>query len=80
MSSRDPVAVVISDIHIGDDAGIVRRQAAKGYSSTGTGLFVRDTFLEFQEKVATAAAGMPNKRIPYLILNGDGWPLSLSQP
>jgi len=77
MSPTSPVAVVISDIHIGDEAGIIRRQATKGYSSAATGLFVRDIFLEFQEKVATVAAGMPNKRIPYLILNGDGWDVAI---
>lgn len=81
MTLTDPVAVLISDIHIGDEAGIVRRQATKGCSRAGTeGLFVRDIFPEFQEKVGTIAARMPNKRIPYLILNGDVWPLSLSQP
>jgi UDP-2,3-diacylglucosamine pyrophosphatase LpxH len=78
MSPTNPVAVVISDIHIGDDAGIVRRQAAKGYSSTGTqDLFIRDTFLEFQEEVKAIAARMPDKKIPYLILNGDGWDVAI---
>jgi UDP-2,3-diacylglucosamine pyrophosphatase LpxH len=78
MSSTNPVAVIISDIHIGDDAGVARRQAAKGYSSVGTeGLFIRDDFLEFVENAKAAAADMPDKRIPYLIVNGDAWDIAI---
>jgi UDP-2,3-diacylglucosamine pyrophosphatase LpxH len=78
MNTTDPVAVVISDIHIGDEMGIVRSQPAKGYSSGGKqGPFIRDVFLGFQKKVGGVASGMPNKKIPYLVLNGDGWDVAI---
>jgi UDP-2,3-diacylglucosamine pyrophosphatase LpxH len=78
MSTTNPVAVVISDIHIGDDAGILTPQAAKGYSVVGTsGLYVRDEFLQFLDTLGRLVEGLPEKKIPYLILNGDGWDVAI---
>jgi hypothetical protein len=78
MGATEPVAVIISDIHIGDDEGITRREAGKGYTDPGGGgPFVKDVFLEFQDKVAAIAAHTPTKKIPYLILNGDGWDVAI---
>ncbi|HVN75415.1 MAG TPA: metallophosphoesterase [Thermoanaerobaculaceae bacterium] len=78
MSSTKAVAVIISDIHIGDDEGIVRQQAAKGYSAAGTsGLYVRDDFQQFLEAIGKVAAAVPGKKISYLILNGDGWDVAI---
>ncbi|MGD1148417.1 MAG: metallophosphoesterase [Thermoanaerobaculaceae bacterium] len=78
MSTTNPVAVIISDIHIGDDAAIVTPQAAKGYSGVGTsGVYVRDDFQQFLATIGKIVDGPPAKKIPFLILNGDGWDVAI---
>jgi len=75
MASQDMVAVILSDIHIGDDRGIVSREPDDGYVAVN-GAFVRE---ELPEKLAAVnqIVQAQGKKIHTLILNGDVWDVAV---
>lgn len=67
-----PLAIILTDIHIGDDLGVVKQAPAFGYEAKGT-VWVRREFLAWIEKVRNGLEGDPKSPIEYLILAGDVW-------
>lgn len=71
-----PLAIILTDIHIGDDMGVVKQAPAPGYEQKGA-VWVRREFMDWIEtvrEVVDASGGAP---IEFLILAGDMWDIAI---
>lgn len=72
-----PLAVIVSDVHLGDPSGVVSPFPRRGYADLG-GIRIRRDWLDWMGRVdARLAAEGPGARIPHLVINGDFWDVSI---
>ncbi|BDU77723.1 metallophosphoesterase family protein [Mesoterricola sediminis] len=72
-----PLAVIVSDVHLGDPSGVVSPFPRSGYADLG-GVRVRRDWLDWMAQVdARLAAEGAGARIPHLVINGDFWDVSI---
>jgi len=72
-----PLAVILSDIHLGDPSGVVSPHPRNGYLPLG-GVRVRRDWVDGMKRVdARLEAEGGGARIPWLVLNGDFWDVSI---
>jgi hypothetical protein len=73
-----PLAIILSDIQIGDEEGVTCATAKPGYTPLeidgSEPLFVRDQLLSLLRDVDDVCG---NGKVPYLVLNGDAWDVAI---
>ena len=75
MQQQPTIAVILSDLHIGDDEGIMALGPRTGYVKLN-GIFVREELDRELKQIDEFVQAQGNK-IPRLILNGDLWDVAV---
>ena len=74
---KKPIALFLSDLHIGEDLGGVSREDGAMYEQIAPEVFVRKEFLNMLDQLKTTYQVTNENRIRYLIVMGDQWDLAV---
>ncbi len=77
MSIAEPVAICLSDVHIGENEGGVSGVGGDSYVKLEDGVFVRKEFQTLLTKLKNLYKVNKTNKIQYLILMGDQWDLAV---
>ncbi len=71
MADRRAVALILSDVHLGDEDGVLSPEPKPGFERLGD-LFVRSELTSLLARVRALVAAR-GARIPFLVIDGDVW-------
>ena len=77
MAKVTPKILLISDFHIGECLGSVRKSSAENYKELGPNCYVRKEFISLLNQLKSDYGITPENRLDYLVIMGDQWDLAV---